>query len=344
MKQLLIVAALIAMCVSSAGAAIDPANPDWLIYWDPDGEPDVGDPSHYDQYAEVAQGDTLTLHVVVNFNTGDWTQIHGYHSAFWYDPAVVENFPTPNYDYSWMGSMANPATADFQANGYVQLYNYMYTGSAQSVWEEPAAAPFVIVSWDIKIADNATIGDTTIPMRWRSYTWGGAQIGAHYIEHDPVFTIRVVAGGFAPGDFDGDGDIDADDVDDLCANIGTGDPATYDVDEDGDVDEDDLIFHVTTLLEYDTDGDDVVDGQGTFRGDFNADGSVNGTDLSIMSGNFGGAAGFAGGNANCDTTVNGTDLSILSSTFGSVVTAAVPEPVTMSLLSLGGVALLRRRK
>ena len=151
---------------------------------------------------------------------------------------------------------------------------------------------------------------------------------------DPVSTLD--------GDFDGDGDVDADDVDDLCANMG-GDIGTYDMDGDGDVDEDDMTFHVENYLEYDSDGDGNPDGTGTFRGDFNADGVVNGTDLSILSGGFGTTTGFAGGNANCDTTVNGTDLSILSSVFGNVATAAVPEPVTITLLSLGGVALLKRR-
>ena len=144
------------------------------------------------------------------------------------------------------------------------------------------------------------------------------------------------------GDFDGDGDVDADDVDDLCANMG-GDPGTYDMDGDGDVDEDDMTFHVENYLEYDSNGDSIPDGQGTFRGDFNRDGSVNGTDLSIMNGNFGSATGFAGGNANCDATVNGTDLSILAGVFGSVATSAVPEPMTITLLSLSGLAILRRR-
>ena len=164
----------------------------------------------------------------------------------------------------------------------------------------------------------------TTPNAPAALTWVG----------DPVSTLD--------GDFDGDGDVDADDVDDLCANMG-GDAGTYDMDGDGDVDEDDMTFHVENYLEYDTDGDDIADGTGTFRGDFNADGVVNGTDLSILSGGFGTTTGFAGGNANCDTTVNGTDLSILSSVFGNVATAAVPEPVTITLLSLGGVALLKRR-
>ena len=156
------------------------------------------------------------------------------------------------------------------------------------------------------------------------------------------FRVAAVTVGALPGDLDGDGDIDADDVNLLCANMG-GDPAIYDMDGDGDVDEDDMIFHVENYLEYDTNGDGIIDGSGTFRGDFNTDGAVNGTDLSIMSGGFGTTTGFAGGNANCDATVNGTDLSILSSVFGNVATAAVPEPLTMSLLSLGAVALLRKR-
>ena len=143
------------------------------------------------------------------------------------------------------------------------------------------------------------------------------------------------------GDFDEDGDVDADDVDTLCANMG-GDVATYDMNGDLVVDEDDMVFHVETYLDVDTDGDGVTDGAGTFRGDFNTDGSVNGTDLSIMNGGFGASVGFAGGNANCDSTVNGTDLSILAGVFGNVATAAVPEPLTLGLLSLGAVGLLRR--
>ena len=319
MKQLLIVAALIAMCVSSAGAAIDPANPDWLIYWDPDGEPDVGDPSHYDQYAEVAQGDTLTLHIVVNFNTGDWTQIHSYHSAFWWDPAVVNNVyngdgsvhPVPRYDWSWMGNMTNPAVAQFEVGNYVQLYNYNYMGSAQNAWEEPAGAPFVLLSWDIPIREDATIGTTTISMRWRSYNINAAYAGpqdwnridAHSVETDPAFTINVVPGGGLLGDFDDDGDVDTDDIDLLCNNQGD---SAFDVDGDGDADEDDLIFLVENLVEL-TDGSGR---NGTQRGDINLDGLINGTDLALIATGFGVIPPpellYGDGNLNCDELVNGT--------------------------------------
>ncbi len=145
-----------------------------------------------------------------------------------------------------------------------------------------------------------------------------------------------------PGDFDGDGDVDADDVDILCANMG-GDLNPYDVNSDGVVDEDDMIYHIETLVEYDTNGDGTADGNGTYRGDFNLDGVVNATDLQIMKGGFGAVGGYADGNANCDTVVNATDLQILKSTFGQTA-SAVPEPLTVGLLGLGGLTLLRRRK
>jgi len=146
-----------------------------------------------------------------------------------------------------------------------------------------------------------------------------------------------------PGDFDGDGDGDADDIDILCANMGGAlDP--YDLDSNGVVDEDDMIYHVENLVEYDTDDDGTPDGTGTYQGDFNLDGVVNATDLQIMKTSFGlSGVGYAAGNANCDTVVNATDLQILKAKFG-LVASAVPEPLTIGLLAVGGVALLRRRK
>jgi len=135
--------------------------------------------------------------------------------------------------------------------------------------------------------------------------------------------------------------VDEDDIDMLCANMG-GDLDPYDLNSDGVVDEDDMIYHVENLVEYDTNQDGTPDGNGTYRGDFNLDGVVNATDLQLMKGSFGGAGGYASGNANCDAFINATDLQILKGNFGLSASAA-PEPLTIGLLAVGGLAMLRRR-
>ncbi|MHC4986277.1 MAG: PEP-CTERM sorting domain-containing protein, partial [Planctomycetota bacterium] len=145
--------------------------------------------------------------------------------------------------------------------------------------------------------------------------------------------------GGIPGDFDDDGDVDTDDIDLLCDNLGD---VAYDLDGDGDADEDDFVYLIETLVEL-TDGSGRT---GTQVGDFNLDGLINATDLAIMNPNFGlGGMLYANGNANCDDLINATDLAILAANFGYVAPAgAVPEPITLSLLVLGAAGVLARRR
>jgi hypothetical protein len=138
------------------------------------------------------------------------------------------------------------------------------------------------------------------------------------------------------GDFDGDGDIDADDIDLLMANLG-GDPLTYDLTDDGVVDQDDVdewVFNIVPI------GENI----GTVYGDFNLDGEVNAGDLALLATNYGlvGTWGWATGDGNGDGNVDAGDLAMLATNYGTVV-HPVPEPITMSLLAVGGAALLRRR-
>jgi hypothetical protein len=235
--------------------------------------------------------------------------------------------------------------ADFVSGG-AMIYGIGGNGTAPG-WRGNQINTFYLggnfIGFYLDEVDGRHYGWVEVSTGYRPYGvtisgWGyeTAAYAAAEVTYTPLVTPMT-------GDFDADNDVDADDVNALCANMG-GDVGTYDMDGDGDVDEDDMTFLVENYLEYDSDGDGIPDGAGTFRGDFNLDGIVNGTDLSIMSGGFGTTTGFAGGNANCDSTVNGTDLSILSSVFGNVATTAVPEPLTITVLSLGAVGMLRRRK
>jgi len=145
-----------------------------------------------------------------------------------------------------------------------------------------------------------------------------------------------------PGDFDDDGDVDVDDINALCANMtGDGIPLPvgseqYDLDSDGDADSDDMNILIHDLVE-------TTVGIGTEYGDFNLDGTVDTVDLTILGTYFGVGTSWSQGNANCDTTVDTVDLTILGTYFGFVAASPIPEPATMSLLVLGGLAALKRR-
>ncbi|HDZ20946.1 MAG TPA: PEP-CTERM sorting domain-containing protein [Phycisphaerae bacterium] len=159
-------------------------------------------------------------------------------------------------------------------------------------------------------------------------------------QDDLDYYFTEVLGLSRAADFDDDLDIDADDIAALVANMGN--PA-YDLDGDADADEDDLIYMIENLVQWSRPGGES--GIGTKRGDANLDGLVNATDLAIMKASFGDSGiDWSGANLNVDDVVNGTDLAILKANFGlAAPTGTVPEPVTLGLLGLGGLALLRRK-
>ena len=132
---------------------------------------------------------------------------------------------------------------------------------------------------------------------------------------------------FAPagGDFNGDGAITAEEIDQLFAEIRSGaDICHFDLDRDDSVTLDDL----TVLLSS----------AGTHAGDLDLDGEVGFQDFLTLSRNFGMVATWSGGDLTGDGMVTFGDFLVLSDSFGmgsSVGAQSVPEPSAIGLFLVG---------
>ena len=241
-----------------------------------------------------------------------------------------------------------------------------YAANNPNIWKAELTGPGQALQW--QLSNNwfgAEPSEDMILIMGTNYYWmptgaGGVVATVRVVYDEPIDPLTIGWGGSTkenpvlgdftvplppdvPGDFDDDGDVDADDINDLCANItGSGNPPNdpkYDLDGDNDTDQDDMDMLIHDLVEI-TGGD----GTGTEYGDFDLDGDIDTTDLTILATNYGMGTTWALGNANCDLVIDTTDLTIMATNFGFVASGAVPEPATLFVMGCGAIGLLRRRR
>jgi hypothetical protein len=127
-----------------------------------------------------------------------------------------------------------------------------------------------------------------------------SNFGATGVFYDTV--SFAMASDSVVGDFDGDGDVDCDDLDSYVGNLGSSASGVEQLDLNGDnsITIDDANLHITTLIAT-TNG--VV---GTFPGDLNCDGTVNvlGDAFALVANLGSNVSSYSEGDINFDGTVN----------------------------------------
>jgi alkaline phosphatase len=148
----------------------------------------------------------------------------------------------------------------------------------------PGVAP--TVSWS-SLGHTAT----NVPV----YGWGlNARNVYGVISNTEIHTLATMS---EVADFDDDGDVEADDINTLQANMG-GSSSTYDLDGNGSVNVIDLNYLLVKVLS-------------SRMGDFNLDRLVDETDLAILNSYLGLVGGWAEGDLNGNGIVEETDLDAL---------------------------------
>lgn len=178
---------------------------------------------------------------------------------------------------------------------------------------------------------NSTFDSLDLPSIHSSLAW---QVDYS----DPLTVWLRVINATISGDFDGNGDFACNDIDLLVSEIAAGtNGAAFDLTGDGNVNGADLDAWLA-----EAGAAELASGNAYLLGDANLDGNVNGQDfIAWNNSKFTSGAGWCGGDFNADGETDGQDFVIWNSnkfTSADNELAAVPEPTSLVLLLLGGLA------
>ena len=132
------------------------------------------------------------------------------------------------------------------------------------------------------------------------------------------------------GDVNGDGVVNAADIDAVYAHVGSG-ILTYDVNGDGVVNKSDADFLVKTILH-------------SSYGNANLDGFVDFMDFQTLLDHWTHSGAWADGDFDGNGRVDFADFQLLLDNWSPLGNSSVPEPATLIILSLGAISILRPRR
>ena len=191
----------------------------------------------------------------------------------------------------------------------------------------PAFGNYDLFEWPGPLdPDNVFSSLELPPGAWdvsRLYTSGQITLAAQYRDD---------------GDFDVDGQLTADDIDQLSAAVRSARDRSYDLNDDRLLNQDDRLLWVEDL-------------KNTFFGDANLDGMVDAADLNALGLNWlgTGAVGWAEGDFTGDAIVNASDLNELALNWQAAVnppvaahTISEPTGISLALVGLFVCSFLRR--
>ncbi len=272
--------------------------------------------------------------------------------------AVELGFTT---DSSFVSATKNAADWTYDTPGNNPFTNSITLGvqqTASDVFASLGSTNILTTADPLTVLTIVTAGTAPTTLNWGGQTllsgtpdeYIGARIAQSELNYDGYMgSLSSNPGGVVDGDFNNDDLWDCTDIDALVAEVvaGTNNP-DFDMNGDG----------VVTAADVTDAGDgwlavggannvSATGGNAFLRADGNLDGSVDVPDFNIWNGNkFTTNPGWCSGDYNVDGVVDVPDFNLWNGNkfSSSSVTAVVPEPATWSLVCLGLLSLLIRRR